>query len=186
MSRELRQQIRAKRRALSEEQQRSAEARVLAQVKDLPEIESAQHIALYASDKKEGELQTQELIVYLWSKAKKLYLPRIVSGKKGEMEFYSYTPDSKLIPNKYGVLEPDPNQERCILASELDIIITPLVVFDKENNRLGMGGGFYDRYLTGWQQRGKPIPVGIAHACQRVDRLVTEEWDVPLVKVLVG
>lgn len=153
MSRELRQHIRAERRALSKEQQYSAQLRVLEQLKGLPEIESAEHIAIYASDVKDGELQTQELIAYLWSKAKRVYLPRIVIGEKGKMAFYSYTPDSILIPNRYGLLEPDPNQEQPILASKLDIIITPLVAFDNANNRLGMGGGFYDRFLSGWQEK---------------------------------
>lgn len=186
MSKELRQQIRAKRRALNNDQQCSAQANVLAQLKKLPEIECAKHIAIYASNAKDGELQTQELIAYLWSKAKKVYLPRIVSGEKGKMEFYSYTSDSKLIPNKYELLEPDPNQERTICASELDIIITPLVAFDKENNRLGMGGGFYDRFLSNWQEKDKPLPIGVAHSCQLVNKLTVEAWDVPLAKVIVG
>ncbi len=72
--------------------------------------------------------------------------------------------------------------------SQLDIIFTPLVAFDATGQRLGMGGGFYDRTLQDWeiayaQQRG-PYPIGLAHDCQRVDVLPVQDWDVPLPEII--
>ena len=69
--------------------------------------------------------------------------------------------------------------------NELDIIFTPLVAFDRQGNRLGMGGGFYDRTLQQWQQKSF-IPVGLAHQCQQVEKLPVETWDIPLERILVG
>ena len=62
----------------------------------------------------------------------------------------------------------------------------PLVAFDKQGNRLGMGGGFYDRTLArlheqNWQ---KPQLIGLAHECQKVDALPIESWDVPLKTII--
>ncbi|XPE60026.1 5-formyltetrahydrofolate cyclo-ligase [Shigella flexneri] len=67
--------------------------------------------------------------------------------------------------------------------SRLDVLITPLVAFDEYGQRLGMGGGFYDRTLQNWQHY-KTQPVGYAHDCQLVEKLPVEEWDIPLPAVV--
>ncbi len=67
--------------------------------------------------------------------------------------------------------------------SKLDVLITPLVAFDEQGQRLGMGGGFYDRTLQNWRDIGLQ-PVGYAHDCQGVERLPVEEWDIPLPAVI--
>ena len=59
----------------------------------------------------------------------------------------------------------------------------PLVAFDEYGQRLGMGGGFYDRTLQNWQHY-KTQPVGYAHDCQLVEKLPVEEWDIPLPAVV--
>lgn len=59
----------------------------------------------------------------------------------------------------------------------------PLVAFDEYGQRLGMGGGFYDRTLQNWQHY-KMQPVGYAHDCQLVEKLPVEEWDIPLPAVV--
>ena len=67
--------------------------------------------------------------------------------------------------------------------SQLDVLVTPLVAFDESGQRLGMGGGFYDRTLQNWQQHGLQ-PVGYAHDCQAVEKLPVEKWDIPLPAVV--
>lgn len=186
MNKILRQQIRKKRQALSEDHQVVAQRNVLEKLRKLPEMCCAENIAIYYSSETDGELRTSEIIKYLWSRHKNVYLPRVVPGCQGIMAFYSYTPYSVLIKNKYGLWEPDPEKERHAEVSDLDIIITPLVAFDKDNHRLGMGGGFYDRILAGWKEKQKPLPVGIAHSCQRVERIDVQEWDISLDRVIVG
>ncbi len=63
------------------------------------------------------------------------------------------------------------------------MLVTPLVAFDRAGQRLGMGGGFYDRTLQHWRDHGF-FPVGYAHDCQQVERLPVEEWDIPLPAVI--
>ena len=87
--------------------------------------------------------------------------------------------------NKYGIFEPHLNVQNVLPLEQLDVIFTPLVAFDKQGNRLGMRGGFYDRTLQHWQQQ-RFIPVGLAHQCQQVDALPVESWDMPLERIFVG
>ena len=90
-----------------------------------------------------------------------------------------------MLKNKFGILEPKLNVQNVLPLDELDILFTPLVAFDKQGNRLGMGGGFYDRTLQNWQNASF-IPVGLAHQCQQVELLPIEAWDVPLHRILVA
>ena len=99
--------------------------------------------------------------------------------------FLRYQPDTKMIKNKFGIPEPQLNVQNIMPIDELDIVFTPLVAFDKQGNRLGMGGGFYDRTLQNWRQKSF-LPVGLAHRCQEVDNLPVESWDMPLFTVLKG
>ncbi|EEG85357.1 5-formyltetrahydrofolate cyclo-ligase [Proteus penneri ATCC 35198] len=70
-----------------------------------------------------------------------------------------------------------------IPISNIDIIFTPLVAFDTQGQRLGMGGGFYDRTLENWQQKSF-YPMGLAHTFQQVDYLPIANWDVPLPEII--
>ncbi len=84
--------------------------------------------------------------------------------------------------NRYGIFEPELNCSHICPVAELDFILTPLVAFDSQGNRLGMGGGYYDRTLAQIPDNAvkKPVLIGIAHQCQEVDALPIASWDVPL------
>ncbi|MFY2365653.1 5-formyltetrahydrofolate cyclo-ligase, partial [Klebsiella pneumoniae] len=79
---------------------------------------------------------------------------------KGHLLFFRYQQDTRLKPNSFSILEPELDLTALIPQSQLDIIFTPLVAFDTQGNRLGMGGGFYDRTLQHWQQKNFQ-PVGL-------------------------
>ncbi|MED6100638.1 5-formyltetrahydrofolate cyclo-ligase [Klebsiella pneumoniae] len=81
------------------------------------------------------------------------------------------------------IREPKLDVRDVLPLAELDVLVTPLVAFDVSGQRLGMGGGFYDRTLQNWQQY-RLQPVGYAHDCQQVDSLPSEEWDIPLPAVI--
>ncbi|AAU37082.1 unknown [[Mannheimia] succiniciproducens MBEL55E] len=85
--------------------------------------------------------------------------------------------------NAFGILQPKLDVRNVLPLNQLDIIFTPLVAFDKSANRLGMGGGFYDRTLQNWQNKSF-LPVGLAHQCQQVEKLPVESWDIPLYDIL--
>ncbi len=85
--------------------------------------------------------------------------------------------------NRLKIREPKLDVRDVLPLDQLNVLITPLVAFDQQGQRLGMGGGFYDRTLQNWRQHGIQ-PVGYAHDCQLVDALPIEEWDIPLPAVV--
>ena len=180
---QLRQQIRKTRANLTALQQQQAEDSITQQALAFIEERNAQHIALYVSF--DGEISTEKLIKTLWAQDKYVYLPVLHPFNPNHLLFLRYLPDTPMLKNKFGIWEPKLNVQNVLPLDELDILFTPLVAFDKQGNRLGMGGGFYDRTLQNWQNSSF-IPVGLAHQCQQVEQLPTEAWDVPLHQILVA
>ncbi|MDQ6578197.1 MAG: 5-formyltetrahydrofolate cyclo-ligase [Haemophilus parainfluenzae] len=180
---QLRQQIRKTRANLTALQQQQAEDSITQQALAFIEERNAQHIALYVSF--DGEISTEKLIKTLWVQDKHVYLPVLHPFNPNHLLFLRYLPDTPMLKNKFGIWEPKLNVQNVLPLDELDILFTPLVAFDKQGNRLGMGGGFYDRTLQNWQNASF-IPVGLAHQCQQVEQLPTEAWDVPLHQILVA
>lgn len=180
---QLRKHIRARRNQLASDEQYQASMDLIAQVMATPEAAQAQHIALYIAT--DGELDTQPLIEALWHTGKSVYVPVIHPFAKGHLLFLAYTPDSKLCFNRYGIIEPRLTLNAIIPVADLDLILTPLVAFDAQGQRLGMGGGYYDRTLAQWENTADgPKAIGLAHDCQRVEQLPVESWDVPLEKII--
>ncbi|WP_097355908.1 5-formyltetrahydrofolate cyclo-ligase [Candidatus Enterovibrio escicola] len=180
---ELRKLIRTKRRALSIEKQRVAACELLTHFQNFEVVRCANYIAFYLSV--DGELGTQPLIQYCWRQGKAVYLPVIHPFSNGNLLFLHYCPNTDLIPNRYGILEPKFNVSEVLSVSKLDIICTPLVAFDGSGQRLGMGGGYYDRTLASWWNMGAgPHALGLAYDFQQVEILPVEAWDVPLSSIL--
>ena len=180
---QLRRQIRQRRNALSHAEQQQAEQIVCQKALELINARQATNIALYLNF--DGEISTKALIHALWAQYKNVYLPVLHPFSPHHLLFLHYLPETPMRVNKFAIAEPKLDVRAVLPAAELDILFTPLVAFDKSGNRLGMGGGFYDRLLSNWQQTNF-IPVGLAHRCQEVERLPVEAWDVPLSQILVG
>ena len=83
---------------------------------------------------------------------------------------------SPLKANRFGIAEPDLPASQLLPATRLDIIVVPLVAFDGHGNRLGMGGGFYDRSLAD-SSGHSPLLIGYAHDLQQVNQLPARPWD---------
>jgi len=177
----IRQHVRHLRRALTPEQQEQAAALMAEHAVNFAPLANASHIALFLSV--DGELNTRPLIAKLWQQKKQVYLPVLHPFSAGQLLFLRYTPETTLTPNKLRIPEPPLDIRQLITLDRLDVMMVPLVAFDSSGQRLGMGGGFYDRTLQNWRQHGF-LPVGVAHDCQQVERLPAEEWDVPLPAVL--
>lgn len=146
-----------------------------------PPVVKASTVAVFLSF--DGELDTRPLIHALWQAGKSVYLPVLHPFSKGSLLFLSYDRDSHLVMNRLKIFEPKLDVRNVLPLDGLDVLITPLVAFDEQGQRLGMGGGFYDRTLQNWRQHGL-WPVGLAHDCQRVPTLPAEEWDIPLPAVV--
>ena len=174
---DIRKMIRQRRRALTEQQQIDFGEQAATRMMAYPPMVMAHTVALFLSF--DGELDTQPLIEQLWRAGKRVYLPVLHPFSQGNLLFLHYHPHSELVVNRLKIHEPKLDVRDVLPLSKLDVLITPLVAFDEQGQRLGMGGGFYDRTLQNWQQHGIS-PVGYAHDCQLVERLPVEEWDIPL------
>ncbi|WP_337840593.1 5-formyltetrahydrofolate cyclo-ligase [Rheinheimera sp.] len=176
---ELRTLTRQRRRALSDAEQQQAANELTIRLLHWPELASCQHIALYLTN--DGEISTQPLITALWARGKNLYLPLLHPLVPGYLLFQQFTPDTPLTLNKFGIGEPALNCSQIFPVQQLDLVLTPLVAFDAQGHRLGMGGGFYDRTLSQLpSDRTRPVLMGLAHQCQQVEQVPVEAWDQPL------
>lgn len=177
---QLREELRARRRALSPQQQQQASTNVLRQLMRQPVFMRSHHVALYMAA--DGEVDPMPIAQQLWKMNKHCYLPVLHPHRPRELWFVRFDADTPLIPNRYGISEPDPFSNHQLPAHLLDTVLLPLVGFDRSGARLGMGAGFYDRTFAFKHRKtkGRPYLIGLAHGCQEVEKLVAAEWDVPL------
>jgi len=175
---ELRREIRAKRRNLSDDEQQQAAQNIYEFINALPIFQDSQHIGVYLSS--DGEISPHLLVEMAWKQGKSCYLPIIDSKGENTMKFVHYTPDTEFFMNRYNIPEPAHEPEELKEANILDLVLAPLVGFDDQGNRMGMGKGFYDRTFEFVRKTQKPFLMGLAHGCQQVDFMKPEEWDIPL------
>ncbi len=183
---ELRAAVRAKRNALTLLQQQTAAQALTQQLIKSKTVQQAERIALYLAN--DAELSLQPFIQWCWQQNKQVYLPVLHPFCSGYLLFLQYQPNSKMTVNKYNIAEPKLNVNIVCPATQLDIIFTPLVAFDHKGERLGMGGGFYDRtlaYVAKHQLSAENSTkiMGLAHDCQQVESVPTESWDIPLPEI---
>jgi 5-formyltetrahydrofolate cyclo-ligase len=178
---QLRRMLRKARRALTPTQQRQAARGLYKQLAQHPLFRRAKHISLYLPT--DGEIDPRVLLRAAQRRGKATYLPVLSAWPRTKMVFQRIRPGEKLKPNRFRILEPRHNLARQRKVWALDLVLLPLVGFDDVGGRLGMGGGFYDRslaYLARRKNWRKPTLLGLAHECQKVERLAQASWDVPL------
>ena len=141
----------------------------------------AKNIACYLSS--ESEVDTSLIFERAWQAKKRIFVP--IVEKRCTMRFVQIKRNTRLERNQYGIWEPVSGNETS--PAELDVVVTPLVVFDEKMNRIGMGGGYFDRYFSFLKcnrQWLRPKLVGLAFECQKVEKIVPNHWDIPLYRVL--
>ncbi len=178
---QLRRMLRKARRALTPNEQRQAALGLYRQLAQHPLFRRAKHISLYLPT--DGEIDPRLLLRAAQRRGKATYLPVLSAWPRTKMVFQRVRPGDKLSPNRFRILEPQVNANRQRKVWTLDLVLLPLVGFDDVGGRLGMGGGFYDRSLAYLARRKtwcKPMLLGLAHECQKVERLAQASWDVPL------
>ncbi|KAB8305336.1 5-formyltetrahydrofolate cyclo-ligase [Erwinia endophytica] len=178
---DIRLRVRQLRRALTPEQQQLAAIQVAEHALKFSPVQQARKIALFLSV--DGELNPHPLMAKLWQHEQEVYLPVLHPFAKGQLLFIRYDAATPLTPNRLAIPEPPLDIRHLATLNELDVLMVPLVAFDSQGQRLGMGGGFYDRTLQNWQQHGV-LPIGLAHDCQRVEALPVAEWDIPLPAII--
>lgn len=120
-----------------------------------------------------SEAPTEALMQFLHERGFPLCLPRLGKSVKDPMEFAEWTPGEILVPGQLRIPQPAP-QARTVVP---DVVLTPMVGFDRQLNRIGHGAGYYDRYFATLPDA---LRIGIAWSAQMVDALPVEPWDVPL------
>lgn len=174
----IRREMRAARRALPKIQQDAHKILIAEQIQRMDIFKNAQHIAAYVAN--DGEVCLDPLLAFAIAEGKHCYLPR-VTGK--DMHFHRYRANEPLLKNKFGIPEPSVSSD-VIAASRLDLVCLPLVAYDCEGRRLGMGGGYYDRCFAFKKELAvhatSPVLLGVAHAIQEHGTLPQQSWDIAL------
>ena len=132
-----------------------------------------------------NEVDLRELMDQAWSWGKQTFLPVLAKFPKGNLWWVEHNATTPMYLNQFGIPEPaHPPRARRTRIRSLDVIFMPLVAFDAKGNRMGMGGGYYDRSLakcyrqdTTWH---RPIRMGVAYSWQQVASIPVEKWDIPL------
>ncbi|QCU89852.1 5-formyltetrahydrofolate cyclo-ligase [Thiomicrorhabdus sediminis] len=182
----LRKTLRDQRRQLPSSIQQHHAKQALQHLSDLlsqnPAFQTPQNIALFLAQ--DGELETDTAIQYLWQQSEHhIYLPVLETQPDWHMGFARYKPDSKMVRNRFDIAEPDVALNEHLNGEQMDWVFMPLVGFDKQGNRMGMGGGYYDRSFAFKLQNSRENQtklIGWAHSFQQVEQLPKEPWDVPL------
>lgn len=172
----LRQKMRRLRSCLDEDKRKSVSERVCRRVMELEAWRETRLVALYAPVRK--EVDVDELARAALRSGKRLATPRCLD-EPGAMMFVEVTGwlDESWREGLFGVLEPPPEAPP-ISPSEIDLCVVPGLAFDHDRNRLGMGGGYYDRYLP--LLRPESTSIGLCYTFQLVDHTPTDSWDRPM------
>lgn len=173
---QLRQQLRARRAALSPGERLAAADAVARHLAASPELREPGYVGGYWAVGGEVPLHAVQLRLapgQVWC------LP--VVQDDGSLRFAPWRAGDPLANNRFGIPEPDVEPASTLAPEALSLVLVPLLGWDRDGHRLGMGGGYYDRSFD--FRRGRPGPpwlVGVAYACQELPGLAAEPWDVDL------
>jgi 5-formyltetrahydrofolate cyclo-ligase len=170
--RAMRRELRQRRAALSPEEQAAVSAAVGSQLAKIAALSRSPVVGGYRAIR--GEVDIDAALSRLHDDGAMVTVPR-VSGD--HMDFLPWTSGSETITGSFGIDEPINGEP--VQFSRHDVVLVPLVAFDETGQRLGQGGGFYDRAIAA-AGAARPLLIGVAHAFQQVRSVPVEAWDMPL------
>ena len=174
---QLRKRLRAQRAQLPAHERINAATALAATLEQLPEFLVDARIAGYWAVR--GEMPLLAAFASLRAREQDYCLPILTDS--GVLRFASWRPGAALAANRFGIPEPNVAQDQPFAANDLDVVLVPLVGFDRRGNRLGSGGGWYDRsfaFLHDGPRPARPLLVGIGYHFQEVADLAPEPWDI--------
>jgi 5-formyltetrahydrofolate cyclo-ligase len=174
----VRREVRAERRALGERERERRSHAVCRHFVRCGLLLRARRVACFWPN--DGEADLTSLVQRLWRCGLELYLPVIARPR---LWFAPFRPDTPLAENRFGIPEPSVTRRDACPLLALDVVLVPLVAFDERGQRVGMGGGYYDRTFAHLRHRRsltRPYLVGTGFEFQRRKRLPAQHWDVPL------
>lgn len=169
------------RRSLAPETRRVASERIATKIAAAHFFRRSRRIGCYLP--MPDEVDTWPLIERAWRRSQRIYAP--ICGPERLLTFREVRPETTLVRTEFGLQEPATGDE--LTARELDLVITPLVAFDDARSRIGMAGGYYDRTFSFLRDRTalvRPKLVGVAFACQRVEKIPLNPWDIGVWRVV--
>jgi 5-formyltetrahydrofolate cyclo-ligase len=175
----LRNTLRERRVALSASERIAAATAVATHLEEIPEFLTDENIAGYWAVS--GELPLAAILGGLRARSQVYLLP--VVGEDGLLRFAPWRPGIEIATNRFGIPEPVCAPGELVAAASLDVVLVPLLGFDRRGHRLGFGGGYYDRsfaFLNDEARPGRPLLVGIGYAAQEIDAIEPASWDVRL------
>jgi 5-formyltetrahydrofolate cyclo-ligase len=161
----------SRRDALTPAESHSWSGMIQAQALELPHYLAARSVALYSAIR--NEVDTCAIVIHALASAKKVFFPKTSTADgPGFFQIFSL---AELKPGRFGIPEP-PEFHPLSAADEIGLVVfMPGVLFDHCGNRLGRGGGWYDRALTRLSVRG--VFIGLAYEFQVIEKLAAEKWD---------
>jgi 5-formyltetrahydrofolate cyclo-ligase len=184
-SHQIRDQIKAHRQQLSQQTLKFHSQKVLRQATNYPPFRHSRRIAFYIAVR--GEMDPAPLLQRALRTGKSVFLPILRERPSRGLWFAPFTTRSDFSTNQFGIPEPNYNHSKLVMPWSLDLVFVPLVAFDKEGHRLGMGGGYYDRTFAFKTKRSHlkgPKLIGLAHDFQLQTQLPVMPWDIPLNAVI--
>jgi 5-formyltetrahydrofolate cyclo-ligase len=175
----LRAQLRDRRSALAPAARIMASQALVDSLEQLPQFLTDRNIGGYWAVA--GELPLAGLIQGLRARGQVYHLP--IVGADRTLGFAAWQPGGAISTNRYGIPEPDCAATDLVAPAQLDVVLLPLLGFDRSGQRLGFGGGYYDRSFAFLRERSapaRPILVGVAYAMQEVAAIEAMPWDVRL------
>lgn len=174
---QLRVRLRESRERLSAAEKIGAAQSVLDSLEQLPEFLVDINIAGYWAVR--GEVPLNLVFARTRAREQCYHLPVLQSDKS--LKFAAWQTGDSVRPNRYGI--PEPDSKPGTNGEGLDLVLVPLLGFDRRGNRLGSGAGYYDRTFAFLQKRTRPVQpilVGIGYHFQEVAAMSPNAWDVPM------
>jgi len=175
----LRAQLRARRRAVAARERIAAAEAVGRSLGELADFLTDTRVGGYWAV--DGELSLHAILPGLRERGQRYHLPVVHADRR--LRFAEWTAGTAVVPNRYGIPEPQAGEADLLAPHKLDLVLVPLLGFDRAGNRLGYGGGWYDRSFAWLRERDEPgdtLLVGVAHSAQELERIEPQPWDVRL------
>ena len=175
----LRARMSVRRNELNAKQRITAAAGVLHSLELLPEFMTDANVAGYWAVR--GELPLNLAVASLRRREQHYFLP--VLGQQHQLRFAEFIDGTPLTSNHFGIPSPDAPAAALRDAHAMDVILLPLLAFDRHGHRLGTGGGWYDRslaFLNRAVRPASPLLVGVGYAFQQTESVPAAEWDIDL------
>ena len=175
----LRARMSVRRDELDARQRIAAASGLLHSLEALPEFMTDRNVAGYWAVR--GELPLNLVVASLGRRGQHYFLPLLGNGR--QLLFAEYAQGTAVSHNRFGIPEPAVPADRRHTARDMDVVLLPLLAFDRYGHRLGTGGGWYDASFAFLRDVSRPAPpllVGIGYAFQEVETIPAEPWDVGL------